>query len=81
MMGISAIIKTFFESLSNFFSYAETSKEHQAETEIIKDRKKLEKAADVSEEILMLAVKYKKIMTQRDQRKLLKLIRKFNKND
>lgn len=81
MTGISLMIKALFESLSNFFSFAETSKERQSETEVIKDKKKLKKASDISEEILMLAVKYKNCMTTRDQARLLRLIRKFNRNN
>lgn len=81
MTGISLMLKAFFDSLSNFFCYAETSKECQSETEVIKDKKKLKKASDISEEILMLAVKYKNCMTSRDQARLLRLIRKFNKNN
>ena len=75
------MIKALFESLSNFFSFAETSNERQSETVVIKDKKKLKKASDISEEILMLAVKYKNCMTTRDQARLLRLIRKFNKNN
>lgn len=81
MTGISLMIKALFDSLSNFFSFAETNKEHQAESEIIKDKKKLKKASDISEEILMLTVRYKKYMTPKDQAKLLRLIKKFNKNN
>jgi len=81
MIGISAAIKAFFDSLSNFFSYAEASKEHQAETEVIQDKKKLKKCSDISEDILMLTVKYKNCMTPKDQRELLRLIKRFKKNN
>lgn len=81
MLGISAAVKAVFDSLASFFSYAETSKEHQAESSVIKDKKKLEKASDVSEDIILLAFKYRKCMTSSDQRKLLRLTKKFKKNN
>lgn len=81
MTGISAAIKAVFDSLSHFFSFAKTRKEHQSETEVIKDREKLQKASDVAEDILILAFKYKRYMTEKDQKKLLYLLRKFKKNN
>lgn len=81
MTGIGAAIKAVFDSLSCFFSFATTKEEHQSESEVIKDRKKLQVASDVAEDILILAVKYKKCMTPKDQRELLRLIKKFKKNN
>ena len=81
MTGISAAIKAVFDSLPYFFSFAKTRKEHQSESEVIKDREKLQKASDVAEDILILAFKYKRYMTEKDQKKLLYLLRKFKKNN
>lgn len=79
MTGLSLMIKSFFDALSNFFSYSETKKEHQAETELIEDRDKLEEATNIAEDILMIAVKYKTSMSKKDQKQLLKLIKRFKK--
>lgn len=79
MTGLTLAIKAMFDALSRFFSYAETSKERQCETEIIKDKEQLEEASNIAEDILFLAVKYKKYMSEKDQKKLLKLIKRFKK--
>ena len=79
LTGISSAVKSVFDLLSDFFSFAKTEKEHQSESEVIKDRKKLQKASDIAEDILILAVKYKKVMTQKDQRTLLRYIKAFKK--
>lgn len=78
---MTGLLQAIFVALSNFFSYSETSKEHQAETDIIKDKKKLKKCSDISEDILILAVKYRTNMTPQDQRKLLRLIKRFKQNN
>ena len=79
MTGLSIMIKSFFDALSNFFSYSETKKTHQAETSIIKDKDKLEEAVNIAEDILMLAFKYKTSMSAKDQKQLLKLLKRFKK--
>lgn len=79
MTGFSLMIKSLFDALSNFFSYSETKKEHQAETEVLKDKDNLEEAVNIAEDILILAVKYKSSMNKKDQRQLLRLIKRFKK--
>ena len=78
---ISSAVKSLFDSLSDFFSFAKTEKEHQSESEVIKDKKRLKKASDVAEDILILAVKYKKVMTPKDQRALLRYLKEFKKSN
>lgn len=40
------------------FAFAETAKTRQSETEIIKDRKNLQKAVNIAEKLFILTAKY-----------------------
>lgn len=67
------------EAIKNGFSYAEKVKEKQSETEILKDRKNLQKAVDISEEIIEIMFKYLPLYLEQDADDLQKLVKKFRK--
>lgn len=73
--SIAAICNLF----SKLFDFQTVKTEHQAETEIIEDKDRLEEALNIAEDILLLAVRYKSSMSKKDQKQLLKLIKKFKK--
>ena len=79
MLGLSAIIKSFLDCISQFAKYGQAKIENQETTTIIEDKENLEKAGNIAEQIIEIAQKYKS--SKRDQRKLKSLIKKFNKVD
>lgn len=72
-----AAIKAFFDCFTESLKTVEVKTEHGAQIYALKDAKKLQKASDIAEDIVILFTKYKSCMTLADQRRLLKLIRKF----
>ena len=76
-IGISAALEAFFEAIKSGCNFAQTSKEHQAETEVIKDRKDLQKAVDISEQAFKLMFSYADLMKKRDRKKLQRLYDDF----
>lgn len=81
MLGLSAIIKSFLDCISQIAKYGQVKIENQETTAIIEDKENLEKAGNIAEQIIEIAQKYKSSMSKRDQRKLKSLIKKFNKVD
>lgn len=76
-----AAIKAFFDCLCSGFQLSETKTKESGNIYAIKDAKKLQKASDTAEEIIFLFAKYKKYMTPTDQRRFIRLIRKFKQNN
>lgn len=74
-----SVIKAFFDCLTQGLKTVETKTEHGAQIYAISDAKKLQKASDIAEDIVLLFTKYKHCMSPADQRKLLRLIRQFKK--
>lgn len=72
-------IKAFFDSITAGFNFGKVKTEKQAETYAIKDAKKLQKATDTAEDMIVLYMKYASKMTEEDRKKLLRLIQKFKK--
>ena len=80
-MGFSALLQSLADCISHIAKYGKARVDHQEATEIIADKKDLEKAGNIAEQIIEIAQKYKSSMTKRDQRKLKSLIKRFNKVD
>ena len=51
-MWISACIKSLIDFLSKFVDYQTTQTEHQTTTEIVKEKKSLKKASDITERLI-----------------------------
>lgn len=64
------------KSVSDSFN---ASKKRQSETAILKDRKNLQKAVDISEEIIEIMFKYLPLYLEQDVDDLQKLVKKFRK--
>lgn len=73
--------ETALDALKSVFDYAGTEKEHQSETEIIKEKRDLEDAVNTAEEIIELFNKYQTYLTDDDWKSFKKLVKKFNKKD
>ena len=70
------VIGNAIKSISDSFA---VSKKRQSETEILKDRKNLQKAVDISEEIIEIMFKYLPLYLEQDVDDLQKLVKKFRK--
>ena len=81
MFGIQATVKALLDCLTQFFSYKKVKTENQDGTEIIDDKKDLKKSANISEQIIQIALKYQNEMSKFDKNKLNYLIKHFNKKD
>lgn len=81
MFGIQTTVKALLDCLTQFFNYKRVKTENQDATEIIDDKRDLKKAADISEQIIQIALKYQNQMSKSDIRKLNSLIKQFNKKD
>lgn len=70
--AVGNAVKSVFDSFTTF-------KKKQSETAILKDRKNLQKAVDISEEIIEIMLKYLPLYVEQDADDLQKLIKKFRK--
>lgn len=67
---VKPMLKAFesaFDTLKGVFNYASTAKEHQSETEIIKDRRDIDEANKDALRALKIADRYKENMTIKDR--------------
>lgn len=85
MYDIPKAIQAFFEALKQAFSYAETNKNKQCETDVLKTKKKLNKKSDKQEDLILdmayLIEKYMPMFQKTDRiraRVYLKRIKKVN---
>ena len=76
LTGAIEAIGNAIKSVSDSFT---ASKKRQSETAILKDRKNLQKAVDISEEIIEIIYKYLPLLTEDDSEKINGLIKKFRK--
>lgn len=74
-----AALKAFFDSLSKMMNVYETKIKNQTTTEVVKDKRALKKASNITEEILEITDKYCETFEKRDIRKYNKLKKKFLK--
>lgn len=76
LTGAIEAIGNAFNSVSDSFSIF---KKRQSETDILKDRKNLQKAVDIAEEIIEIIYKYLPLLMEDDSEKINGLIKKFRK--
>lgn len=70
------VIGNAIKSVSDSFA---VFKKRQSETAILNDRKSLQKAVDISEEIIEIMFKYLPLYLEQDADDLQKLVKKFRK--
>ena len=75
--AVEAISNAFKEA----FNFASTAKEHQSETQLIKDKKRLKEATNIAEQIFKITDCYQVYFLDDDLQKYKKLIKKFNQKD
>lgn len=76
---MNTAITAFLEMLKQFFSLRQSSIENQTTTSVIKDKKSLKKASNITEKILLITDKYKDSFDKKDLRNYEKLKNKFLK--
>lgn len=75
-VGIFETIGNALKSVSDCFKVV---KDKQSETEIIKDRKRLQKAVDIAEKAIPIITKYMPLYTLEDSEALTDLLKQFRK--
>lgn len=80
-LDITSAIKAVGEAFKSLFDYADTAKTRQSETAIIKENKRLKKAADTTEKMLCIFSKYVDKFSDDDQKELKKLLDTFWENN
>lgn len=76
---MNTAITAFLEMLKQFFSLRQTSIENQTTTSVVKDKKCLKKASNITEKILLITDNYKEHFDKKDLRKYEKLKKQFLK--
>lgn len=74
-----AAIKSFFDSLVEIMRAYEVKIANQTTTELVKEKRKLKKASDLTEQILNITDKYIDLFEETDFNKYIKLKTKFLK--
>ena len=78
-MSIVLAIKAFFDSVAKTMSMYEEKLKNQTTTEVVKDKKMLKKASNITEEILEITDKYVNTFDSSDVKKYNKLKKRFLK--
>ena len=64
-------------ALKSVFDFASTAKEHQSETELIKEKRRLKKASNIAEEAFKLMFRNFECLPEKEQDKLKTLYDEF----
>ena len=75
----SAAIKAVGNALKSVFDFASNSKDHQAETEIIKDKRRNDKALNVAELAFQIVFKNIGLFSAGERKRVKKLYKRFLK--
>ena len=81
MFDIPKAIEKLSEAVNSGLHYAEEAKERQSETEILKDRNKLQKAVNAAEELIIMMYPCYTPADDEQERKFAKLLKKFLENN
>ena len=81
MLNITAAVKSVGEAIKSLFDYADTAKNRQSETQIIKELKKLEKAVNAAEKMFNIFFQYFEKLSDEDKKEIEKLLEKFQENN
>lgn len=67
MFDIPKAVEAVSEAVKGIFDFASTAKEHQSETQIIKDKKRLKKATDIAEEAFKIVFRNFECLPEKEQ--------------
>lgn len=74
-------IEKLSEAVNSGFRYAETAKEKQSETAILKDRDKLQKAVNYAEKLIIMMYPFFTPLDEKQEKEFAKLLKKFLENN
>lgn len=81
MLDIPKAIEAIGDAFKSAADYAKTAKKRQSETEIIKEKRQLKKAANTAEKIFRIFLKYIDKLSEEDREKVEDLLNDFDKDD
>lgn len=81
MPDIPKAIEAIGNAFKSAADYAKTAKTRQSETELIKEKRQLKKAANTAEKIFRIFSKYIDKLSEEDKEKVEKLLYDFDKDD
>ena len=73
----SSTLKSISDSVTSIVNYLIVSKDKQLETEIVKEKKSLKKASDISEKMFKIVLKYIDTFEEKDKKRIEKLYDDF----
>lgn len=81
MFDISLAASKVSDAFKSLFDYAETAKERQSETQLIKELKKSQKAIDTAEKMFQIFFKHVEALPSEDKVQIERLLKKFLENN
>jgi len=79
MFDFAGVVKSVGEFFSSLFDYFKTSKENQSETEVIQDKRDLEKACRYAENAISIAEKEAIFLKKKDKFGFGYFVKKFRR--
>lgn len=73
----SSTLKSISDSITSIVNYLTVSKDKQLETEIVKEKKSLKKASNISEKMFKIVLKYIDTFKEKDKKRIEKLYDDF----
>lgn len=80
-MAITEAISKVGDAIKGIFDYVKETKEHQSETQVLKELKSVKKAVNIAEQIFYITDVYIPQFSEDDRKKYEKLRIKFDKKD
>ena len=77
MFDITSAIKAIGDGIKGIFDFASTAKNHQAETEVIKEKRDLKKATNKAEEAFKIVFRNFECLPEKEQERFKKLYDDF----
>ena len=73
----ASTFKSISDSVTSIVNYLTLSKDKQLETEIVKEKKSLKKASNISEKMFKIVLKYIDTFEEKDKKRIEKLYDDF----
>lgn len=73
----ASTFKSISDSVTSIVNYLTVSKDKQLETEIVKEKKSLKKASNISEKMFKIVLKYIDTFEEKDKKRIEKLYDDF----
>lgn len=77
MLDIPKAVEALSNAIKGLFDFASTAKEHQSETEVIKEKRDLKKATNKAEEAFKIVFRNFECLPEKEQERFKKLYDDF----